>query len=300
MDGRRGDGGLSGTILVTGATSVVGRAALLALSEAGVPCRAGTRDPTRAPAVPPGVRWVTFDDAHSTTVEDALAGVDAVFLITPLAEDMVPRTRAVVEQILRARVRRVVRLSALGAGSPATTMLGQVHREAEILLEGRVPEWTMLRPNGFMQNYTSHHRHSIVERDAFYLPQGDGRVSVVDARDIAAVAVAALTQAGHAGRAYELTGPAPLSNDEIAEMLSVAIGRSVRYVDVHPAQARAALSAGGVPAWLVGVIAELCAVSAAGLAAAVSPDVAAVLGRPPIPFERFARDHAHLLREPGR
>src|SRR5262249_36610112 len=152
------------------------------------------------------------------------------------------------------------RSSAMGAGENAAIRLGRWHGQVETaLVRSGIPH-TILQPNTFMQTYFTH-ASSIKSQSAFYLPQGNGKVSLVDTRDIAAVAVEALTESGHEGRKYAITGGEALSNYEIAEKLSRALGRKISYVDVTEEQAEDSMRASGVPQWMVRALLELFAIS---------------------------------------
>jgi uncharacterized protein YbjT (DUF2867 family) len=145
-----------------------------------------------------------------------------------------------------------------------------------------------------MQNYLTAFGEAIRSRRLFAMPQGRGAVSVVDVRDVAAVAVAALTdtETRHHGQCYELTGPEALANDDIAEILSEVTHRAIRYVNVSEREARETMRNQGMPKWLVEVLLELYRVSRDGMAARVSSATQDVLGRAPISFRQFATDYA--------
>ena len=208
---------------------------------------------------------------------------------------MVEDAALLVERAQAHGVKHLVRLSALGVDYPRKITLGRVHGEVERILRGSGIDCTFLRPNSFMQNFVTYWGDSIRRQNAFYIPQGQGRVSIIDARDIADVAVVALTQDGHAGKSYELTGPEALSNYDIAKTLSAVLGREISYRDIPPEDARGALIAQGMNEWMVKVILELFEMSASDEAAEVTGDVERLIGRPPIRFEDFARDFSHAF-----
>jgi uncharacterized protein YbjT (DUF2867 family) len=137
----------------------------------------------------------------------------------------------------------------------------------------------------------------IASTDSFSLPMGTAEVSVVDARDVAAVAVCALTQDGHDRKIYDLTGPEALSFEEIADRLSRATGKKVSYVHVPPDYARKQLVGIGLPRWLVDDMLILCASYREGYGAGVSSAVAEVTKQAPRTFDQFARDYAQAFRE---
>jgi uncharacterized protein YbjT (DUF2867 family) len=116
-------------------------------------------------------------------------------------------------------------------------------------------------------------------------------VSLVDARDIAAVAVVVLTHSGHEEKKYAITGGQALSNQDIAQTLSTVVGRTISYVDVTEEQARDSMRASGTPDWMIQTLLELFRISKAGYVATVSPVVEQMLKRKPISFDQFLRDH---------
>jgi uncharacterized protein YbjT (DUF2867 family) len=137
---------------------------------------------------------------------------------------------------------------------------------------------------------------TIASTGSFQLPMGTGAVALVDTRDVAAVAVRALTDDGHDRKIYDLTGPAALSFDQMADALSTATGREIAYVHVPPEYARKQMLQMGVPRWLAEDMIVLCASFREGYGAAVSPAVHEVTGRAPRAFAEFARDHAAAFR----
>jgi uncharacterized protein YbjT (DUF2867 family) len=138
---------------------------------------------------------------------------------------------------------------------------------------------------------------TIAATGSFQLPMGTGAVALVDTRDVAAVAVCALTQDGHERKIYDLTGPDALSFDEMADELSLATGKKISYVHVPPEYARKQLASLSVPRWLAEDMLVLCASFREGYGAAVSPAVGEVTKRPARPFEEFARDYAPVFRQ---
>jgi uncharacterized protein YbjT (DUF2867 family) len=147
-----------------------------------------------------------------------------------------------------------------------------------------------------MQNTVGQFAASIRQWSRFRACQGSGRVSVIDARDVAAVATVMLTGVPPPAGCFELTGPEALSCDGIADVLTRVLGREVRYVDTEPGETRATLLAQGLCPWLTDIVMQLYDLSARGGVARVTSDVADVLGRPPASFEAFALDYADAFR----
>jgi uncharacterized protein YbjT (DUF2867 family) len=191
------------TILVTGASGTVGREVAKRLAERGAPTRLALRDPSRGVEGADALERARFDFHDPSGFEGALRGVDRVFLLRPpqladVRRDFDPFLVA----MLQAEVKRVVFLSVRGA--ERNPLLP--HRRIEKALERSGLAWTHLRPNDWMQNFATVHRDDIRTRGEIWAPAGKGRASFVDARDVAEAAAAVLTEEGHGGRAYPLTG----------------------------------------------------------------------------------------------
>jgi uncharacterized protein YbjT (DUF2867 family) len=285
---------MSKPILVTGATGTVGRDVAKRLSEKGVSVRAGVRDQAKArKQLGAEIALTTFDFENAASFDEALEGVEKVFLLPPLMPNQVEVANAFVDAAKRAGVRHLVKLSVMGADIEPPFTLGKWHAAGERHIRASGLAFTFLRPNSFMQNFMNH----FPPRDGvIYLPWGNGKAGFVDTRDIAAVAFEALTNNGHEGKTYTLTGPATLGIAEVAKILSEAARREIKYVDVPEAAARDGMLQAGLPQWQVNALIELHAASKQNCWAAITPDIEKVLGKPATSFEQFARDHADRFR----
>jgi len=150
-----------------------------------------------------------------------------------------------------------------------------------------------------MQNLVIYSGSTIRTQSAFYGSQGEGKVGLVDLRDVAAVAVKVLTEDGHLGKAYALTGPHALTAAQVARTLSSAVGREIKYVDLPPDQMKQALLSAGVPEFIAEGDVDLNQLYRSGGASLVSPDIEHILGRQPISLEQFARDYAGAFASSG-
>jgi uncharacterized protein YbjT (DUF2867 family) len=284
-------------ILITGATGTTGRevvAELRGLGARGV--RALVRDPARADFIrAAGFEAVAGDFERPETLGPALAGVERALLLTPPTPDTVTHQREFIEAATTAGVRHVVKLSAVGADADAPEGFGKWHGQSENLLKTSGLDWTILRPNFFMQNLLGQ-AGQIASTGSIFQPVGDARASFIDARDIAAVAARTLTEEGHEGQTYVLTGPEALSYREVAAKLSEATGRSINYVPISPEQFRAGALGAGLPEWLVSALERLNELFAAGHAAGVTDAVRRVGRKEPATFDQFARDHAAAFK----
>lgn len=270
------------TIFIANANGKVGQDLIAKLRAAGHAIRIGARDTARARAAFPGTEVVPFDYDDVAGQAAALDGVTAVFTAAP--SWLVPGAELALLAAAEARgVRRIVKLSYLGAELHEDGG----HRIVEKAIAASGLEWTVLRPTFFNQNFSTMHRDSI--RDgAIYEAAGDGASAFIDTRDIAAIAAKALTEDGHHGQAYALTGPEALTRHEVAAKLTAALGRPVRYVPIDDAALRNALA--GTPQSQIELLSGLFAAVRAGHTAATTDTVRQVLGRPPLSFDRYAAD----------
>jgi uncharacterized protein YbjT (DUF2867 family) len=184
---------------------------------------------------------VHLDWAQRATWRPALAGVDALYVVGPYAE---PDAPVLVRDLLAAArdVRQVVLLSILGV-ELLPDVIPMAVWEEQVRESGQ--EWTILRPNWFMQNFGASFAESLRDRGLLALPAGDAALSFVDTRDIADVAAASLTEDGHAGKVYTLTGPETFTHGEAVALLGAAAGRDLRYVALAPDSFADVLREGG-------------------------------------------------------
>jgi len=276
-------------ILVTGASGTVGSEVVKALGGRGARVRAGYR--THPQNVPKGVESVALDYDRPDTVRPALKDVETLFLLS----NTVDVERKVVDEAKKAGVKRIVKLSVFRAEEEGFTF-ARWHRGVEKYIESSGLRWTFLRPNGFMQNVVTYMGETIRKESALYASAGNGAASHVDARDIGAVGAKVLTESGHEGKAYELTGPVALTYGQIAASLTTALRRPIRYVPISHAQYKQAAVAAGTPEGYADALVELNRYYEEGQAARVSPAVRQLTGRDPIAFAQFAHDYADKLR----
>jgi len=233
----------------------------------------------------PKAEIVHVDYAKPETVHAALNGVEAVFTATPYA--LLPEVEVdLVAAAKKAGVKTIVKLSGQGADSNPTSPHGAV----EVAVKNSGLAYTFLRPNFFMQNYVESAAATIKDHGAFYEPADDGKSSYIDTRDIASVAVKALTEKAYNGKGYTLNGGEALSRSEVAAEISKVASKPVKYVNVDDAALRKAMA--GTPQKLVDLMSVLMGYVRAGYTADTKSDLEAALGRKPITFAQFANDHA--------
>lgn len=281
---------MAGPILVIGATGSVGSGLVEQLGRKGEKVRAATREPADRRSPDNAVEFVEFDFERPQTFAAALDGVDRVFLIARPGDDHADRVAfPLIDEMKRQGVRHVVNLSAMGVEARDDFALRKVER----YLEESGIGFTHLRPNFFMQVFsTGPLLLDIRSTGAIHIPAAGAKLSYIDARDIAAVAAATLTEQGHMGKAYTLTGGQALDHHEIARAISGAAGKTIQYVAITEETALRVLAAAGLSPERAERLIGFYRLVRQGFCASVSSDVQTVLGRPPISFEQFAKDHA--------
>jgi uncharacterized protein YbjT (DUF2867 family) len=279
-------------IAVTGATGAVGRRLVARLADAGARQRLVVRDATRAPAhAGAEIQQAPGGYAARDEMEAALAGADTLFLM-PAAEapDRTSQHRTAIDAAVAAGVGRVVYLSVVGAAPDATFTLAHDHWHTEQHVRATGLPWTFLRMNLYMDFIPS----MVLPGGVIRGPAGDGRLAAVLRDDVAAAAAAVLTSDDHLdGRTYDLTGPEAFSLAEAAALMSELTGEPVSFEDESDEAAFASRAGFGAPEYEVrGWVSSYWAIRD-GSFAAVSGDVAALTGRPPVSLREY------LQADPG-
>ncbi|WP_328623604.1 MULTISPECIES: NAD(P)H-binding protein [unclassified Streptomyces] len=280
-------------ILVTGGTGRIGREVIRRLP-AALAVRVMAREPDRVTGAAGAVEIVQGDYGDPQSLARALSGVRAAFLVTSrIGDDDVRFIRTA----RSAGVRHVVKLSAAAVSDHgADDLITRWQRANEDLLRGSGMDWTLLRPRSFMCNALSW-AESVRAHDVVRARYGASGNACVDPRDVAEVAVRVLTEAGHEGRAYTLTGPEAITAVEQTAQLAELLGRPLSFEELGTEQARAAL-AERYPQDLVEALLDGAERLRVGAKALVDPTVPALLGRPAGCFRAWARDHLSSFSSP--
>lgn len=271
-------------VLVTTPNGKVGQEVVKQLLERRVPVRIGAHTLERGREAFPGAEVAVLDYEEPSTFGPALEGVTAVYLASPATSQAQPELELI--DAARARgVRRGVKLSAMGVEhAPDEVPLRAVEKH----LQASGMEWTILRPTWFMQNFATLHAPSI-RAGTLLEPAGESRLAFIDTRDVGAVAARALTEPGHAGQAYALTGPELLSRGQVAEKIGAALGRPIGYRSCSDAEFHQ-LMRPYLPESYIGLLLGLYADLRTSGGGPITDVVRQVLGRGPISFDQFARD----------
>jgi uncharacterized protein YbjT (DUF2867 family) len=267
-------------VFVIGSTGKVGRHVVSGLLDRDASVRALARDPDAA-GLPRGVEVASGDLTDPQVLSGHLDGVDAVFLVWPF---FTHEGAAEVVETLARQARRIVYLSAEAAGKRPESFWALVERE----IERSATEWTFLRPTGFAAN-TLMWADQIRESGVVRWPYGQAARSLIHERDIAAVAVRALIEDGHAGATYVLSGPETLTQVEQVRAIGDALGRAVRWEELSRDQAEDEIA--GIPETALDTWASFVEVPEI-----VTSTVEEVTGVPGRPFAEWARDHADDFR----
>ena len=284
------------TVLVTGATGNLGREVVKQLLIKGFLVRAATRDVSKI-SRDEHLTPVAFDFDDSGTFDMALARVGGLFLIAPpMDPQAAEKLNPFIDRAKEIGVNYIVFNSVLGADRNDKSPLRAVERH----VAGSGLDYTILRPNFFMENFSSGFVAPMIQQqDGIFLAAGDGKTSFISARDIARVAAVAFVER-LSGEEYNLTGREALSHAQVAEKISRAVGRTITY---HPLDEETMLQGArdqGMPEDAVRYLAELYRVVRAGDAGIVTDDVKEVTKRKPITFDEFAKSYAECWKQYAR
>ncbi len=290
----------TGKILVTGATGNNGSMMMQTLLAMEADVRALVRHESKAQSLrEAGVEVVIGDYLKPDTFEAALEGVDKVFLVTPLSPDSAKMASNVIAAARRAGKPHIVRLAEKAPEPVSAIRSGRLHLETNAELEASGLPYTSLQPGFYMQN-TMLAAQSVASDGMVYLPFEEAKLVMIDMRDVIETAAHVLTTKGHESQTYVLTGPALLSFHDVACGLSKALGKEVKYVNVPPEAARAALIGMGLSEWVADAYGKYFENYRKGGSAGPTHDVEKLTGHPPRSYETFARDFAPYFGGPDR
>lgn len=287
-------------ILITGATGTLGSEVVRQLasvdSEVNIKAAGHSLQNLEKIIEDQRIKSMQIDFSEAETLKDALKDIGKVFLLTPFQPNMVQYSSNLLTEITKTgKIKHIVKVSTMGADFEPG---GRLHRQAEQMIEDAGIAYTFLRPNAFMQNFVNFYSHMIKERGVLSLPAGDGKVSFVDVRDIAAVAVQILisnNDGKYSSKTYDITGPEAISYDDAVRTMSEQVGKKITYVNVTKDDALKAMEI-GLDNWLIDIILEGYDNLKKGYFSSVTNAVEEVTGKKPISFKYFARDHAEAFK----
>jgi uncharacterized protein YbjT (DUF2867 family) len=286
-------------ILITGATGNVGGAVLNHLATTNVNLRVLTRDESKAQALNKDrdVEDVVVGDfLKPETLGPALESVSKVFLLTPINPEQAPQASNVIRAAKESgNDPYIVRLSVHQASHEAPMRNSRQHAQIEDELTSSGLPYTLLRPQSFMQN-TLMVAPTVAAQGKIYQPFKDGKLGMIDARDIGEVAAKVLTEEGHEGKVYTLTGPAAISFYDVAEALSEVVGKEVSYIDVSLEKAKEAMLNRGIPEWRADALNEYAKAHSEGYSNFTTEDVEQLTGHPATSYKKFATYFERVFR----
>lgn len=273
-------------IAVIGSTGKVGTELITLLIQQQQPVRAlAHSDESVTYLNEQGVEVVQGSYTDDNDLNQLLADVDKLFLLTPSSPQQSQIESHIIDMAKRNGVEHIVYLSVLDADADITAM--RLHYETEQHLKAMGIGYTILRPNNFMQNFHTDDLPTILHQDGIFNPAGNQPISFVDARDVAAVACEALIHADHIGKMYEITGKEALTYEEAAERIAAKLNKTVNYVYVPPQPFRDNLVQVGVPAFYADILAEMYDYWNKHGAGRISNDVETVLRREPYSLDDY-------------
>jgi len=220
------------------------------------------------------------------TIEPAVQGVDKIFLVTFNGQNEAVHGKNVIDAAKKAGSPHVVRMGAWGTEK---CRIVQNHIQIEEALKSSGLPWTIIKPTFFMQN-SMMAAPTIASDGAIYWDWQDGKVGMIDVRDIVDSAVGVLTGSGHEGKEYILTGPQALSFHDVAETLTKVVGKEVKYVSVPSEASKESMMKMGFPEWIVDGYVELSTGFAENFANDTTDNVQTLSGHAPRSYEQFATD----------
>jgi uncharacterized protein YbjT (DUF2867 family) len=288
------------TVMVTGAAGLSGSAVIREFARHNTPVRALVRSRAKAAAFEafPTVEIVEGDMLQPATLQNALSGVERALMISSSNQRIVETQCTFIDAAKQAGVHQIAKLSGAESGvgfEQKNFRFTRMHEEIEDYLEGSGVAWTHLRPSQFMQVYLREAR-TIAAEGAFYLPMDDARLSPIDIEDIAKMAHLLLRDGGYEAQSLDMTGPEALTMTEVADQLSQALGRPIRYVNVSLAERRQMVLARGTPPEVADALDEQAAERRKYPESRVYLGTHALFGVEPTPFIEFARRNADAFQ----
>ncbi len=283
------------SLLMTGATGNLGSMVARQLLAHNHGFRLLTRDPEKATSIQSHlVDIVQGDMGNVDSLGGVFSGIQTLFLCTPSQPQQVELECNLVDMAQKCGVRHIVKMSSFGADTSSSMTMGQWHGKIEQhILRKRIP-FTFLRPNFLMQN-TLMFAQSIKAADTFFIPLKTGRVSMVDLIDVSFACMRVLTTPGHENKIYHFTGPEALSYTEVAQKLSLLLGKDVQYASIASDVAADAMMEAGVPHWLCENLKELYSYLAEGKSQAITSHLSEVTNMTPRTYDDFLKDHRQFF-----
>lgn len=281
---------MSKTIVITGANGNISSGVIAALANSGHKIRALVRSADKATKLK-GVEIVVGDLEKPKTLVAAFDGVDSTFVLSPPGPRAPEQASNALWAARKAGVKHVVRMSAVGAAHDAPTINSRLHALSDAELVGSGITYTIVKPHFFFQNLMMA-AQSVVSESTMYMALGEGRLGMIDTRDISECVAKILTSSGHDNKVYTLTGPRSITVHEVAAALTKSLGKPVKYMPVPVEGAVAAMAQMGMDEWMLNALSDYFTAYSANWGDFMTNDTEKLLGKPARSADDFARDFA--------
>jgi uncharacterized protein YbjT (DUF2867 family) len=280
------------TILITGATGNISSGIIAQLKGSGHTLRALVRNPSKAEALKQqGVDVRIGDLEKPWTLGASFDGAETVWLLAPPGPRAPEQCSNGLWAAKQGGAKHVVRMSAVGAAFMAPTVNSRLHALSDAEVAGSGIPFTILKPHFFMQNLMMA-AGSVAQEGSIYMALGEGKMSMIDARDISEFAARVLTTPGHEGKTYTLTGPASINMTQVAAAIGAAVGKPVKYIPVPVEGAKQAMAAMGLDEWMLNLLGDYFVAYSRGWGDIMNDEFKRLMGKAPRSIEQFAQDFA--------
>ena len=282
-------------ILITGATGKTGSAAVQELSNRNIPFRVLIRNEDKLNQITDiGGEVVIGAIEDDAALNQAMEGVQKALVLLPNSEQQLFLEKKVVDAALEANVQHIVKMSSMEAVPEATSPIPKLHMQSENYIKNSGMNWTMIKPNFFMQNLLGSGK-TIVEQNKFFLPMGEGKAGMIHTKDVGTVIAKVLSEDGHEGQNYEVTGPEILSFHDVAEIFSKVLGKKVDYINVPIDEYKKTLSQFLTNQWHLDSVIDLFKDIAEGGIEDKTDTFEDLIGKSPCSLEQFIQEYSFVF-----
>jgi len=282
-------------ILITGATGKTGSAAVQELSNRNIPFRVLIRNEDKQNQITDiGGEVIIGAIEDDAALNQAMEGVQKALVLLPNSEQQLFLEKKVVDAALEANVQHIVKMSSMEAVPEATSPIPKLHMQSENYIKNSGMNWTMIKPNFFMQNLLGSGK-TIVEQNKFFLPMGEGKAGMIHTKDVGTVIAKVLSEDGHEGQNYEVTGPEILSFHDVAEIFSKVLGKKVDYINVPIDEYKKTLSQFLTNQWYLDSVIDLFKDIAEGGIEDKTDTFQDLIGKSPCSLEQFIQEYSFVF-----
>ncbi len=282
-------------ILITGATGKTGSAAVQELSNQNIPFRVLIRNEDKLNQITDmGGEVIIGAIEDDAALNQAMEGVQKALVLLPNSEQQLFLEKKVVDAALEANVQHIVKMSSMEAVPEATSPIPKLHMQSENYIKNSGMNWTMIKPNFFMQNLLGSGK-TIVEQNKFFLPMGEGKAGMIHTKDVGTVIAKVLSEDGHEGQNYEVTGPEILSFHDVAEIFSKVLGKKVDYINVPIDEYKKTLSQFLTNQWHLDSVIDLFKDIAEGGIEDKTDTFQDLIGKSPCSLEQFIQEYSFVF-----